>query len=62
MDDYDGQCMAEFIDGSWDTSMCGCQECVQADHDEIEYQYEQGSISLGEALAAHDRIDMGGGA
>jgi hypothetical protein len=54
-------CHAEFIDGVWDTSMCGCPECIDDEHDEIERQYETGAITLAEALDAHDRIDSWGG-
>jgi hypothetical protein len=61
MNNYD-QCHAEFIDGSWDTSMCGCPNCIDDEHDEIERQHEAGHISHGEALDAHNRIDLGGDA
>lgn len=54
------ECRAELVDGTWDTSLCGCEDCVDVDRDAIEHQYEAGAISLGEALAAHERLDLGG--
>jgi hypothetical protein len=54
------ECYAEFIDGTWDTSLCNCEDCVQDDHDEIEHRHEAGDITYAEAIAAHDHIDAGG--
>jgi hypothetical protein len=59
---WNDQCHAEFIDGVWDTSMCACPDCVQADHDEIEHEYESGRLTLEETLEAHAQIDLGMGA
>lgn len=54
------ECFAEFIDGVWDTSGCGCEDCVEDDHDEIDRRYEAGDITYGQAIAAHEHIDAGG--
>lgn len=54
----DEECVAEFVDGSLDTSMCGCEDCTQADHDEIETQYETGSITYAEAIDAHNLLTL----
>jgi hypothetical protein len=50
------ECIAEFIDGTWDTSACGCEDCAESDHAEIEHRYECGDIAYGEAIAAHDLV------
>jgi hypothetical protein len=46
-------CVAEFIDGSYDTSMCGCEDCRQAEYEAVEHDVESGSISEAEALERH---------
>lgn len=53
----DDECVAEFIDGSYDVSMCGCEDCRQAEYEEIEHNVESGSISEQEALARHGMND-----
>jgi hypothetical protein len=52
------ECYAEFIDGTWDTSQCGCEDCTDAECEEIERQYELGEITYGKAIACHERVDL----
>ncbi|MEK8171853.1 hypothetical protein NKH77_28470 [Streptomyces sp. M19] len=47
------ECSAEFIDGSW--TYCGCQDCGQAEYDDIEAAVETGDLTEAEALALHYR-------
>jgi len=46
------ECTAEFIDGSYDSAGCGCEDCCDDLHDDVEREVEYGSISEDEA---HDR-------
>lgn len=54
-------CVAEEIDGALETSMCGCDDCHQLDHDRIDSDNEMGYLTDSEALAAHAELDAGGG-
>ncbi|OHV46635.1 hypothetical protein BBK14_01950 [Parafrankia soli] len=49
------ECVAEVIDGVLAVEMCGCEDCQQAEGDEIERQVESGTITEDEALAQHAR-------
>jgi hypothetical protein len=51
------ECVAEFIDGSYDTDSCGCPDCGDAAAEEVESQHEAGLISHEEALDKHTEID-----
>lgn len=52
----DPECGGEFIDGVWNG--CGCEDCMQAEDDAIEADYENGSISYDEAIERHALNDM----
>lgn len=47
------ECVAQFVDGSWDCSMCGCEDCRQAEYEAVEHDVESGSITEAEALERH---------
>lgn len=59
MDEH-GECTAEFVDGSYDAEGCGCEDCCEDLHDEVERQAETGNLSDAAARAAHDNLEARG--
>jgi hypothetical protein len=55
-----GECVAEFVDGSWTSEDCGCEDCVQEQHDVIERAVEYGDITEDEAHDRHLILDQFG--
>lgn len=49
----DRECTAEFIDGSYDFEGCGCEDCCDALHDQVEESFERGIITPDEARDGH---------
>lgn len=54
----DEGCIAEMIDGYLDTSMCSCEDCLDAEDDRIERLVETGDITDDEARARHAELNM----
>lgn len=50
-------CVALVIDGVLDTAVCGCQDCLDQEHDRIEQAVNQGLISEEVALRQHAALD-----
>lgn len=54
------ECVAEFIDGSYDYEGCGCEDCCDSLHDEVESRVESGYLSDDEARDEHASLEARG--
>lgn len=54
------ECTAEFIDGSYDFESCGCGDCCEQIHNEVERRVEVGSLTDDEARDEHANLEARG--
>lgn len=52
------ECYGEFIDGSWETNGCECDDCADYEYDMIEHQVENGYITDEQAREMHALNDF----
>lgn len=55
-----GECTAELIDGSYDNEGCGCEDCCEELHEQVERRVEFGDLTDDEAREEHSNLTARG--